>query len=766
MAEDAAELIEEWRWDGTQDAYLPQPGVDLGARVPMHTQALASVDPVDYEIVRHRLWMINDEHASTLKRISGSPIVVFGHDFNTSLLLEDGEWVYFGPYILYLNAGADLAVKWILENRSEDPGIGEGDIFVTNDPWIGTNHTIDIVMAAPIFHEGELFCWVSNHMHHYDLGGITPGSFCPTAETIFEEAPAFPPMRLFAGGERQREVEEMILRTSRQPDLVALDLRAGIAGCNVARQRLRELIGQFGAETVKGVMRKIVDSSEQGFLDKLQGIPDGVWRDSMSVESARGGSGELDRLTLRMTKQGDRLIFDNEGTSPQSGAMNTTLIGLRGAIGASLMPTLLHDQLFAVGGMLRHLEVRPEPNTMSAASPPAAVSCYVTTIICLMRLALSCLGKAMALNPDLVEDILTSSAAVPYPLTTFSGLDESGTPFISIVMEPMASGASASAAADGVASGGHFWDPRAGIPNVEDAEDVSRVLYLYRREVADTGGAGLRRGGIGVEAAMVSHGAERIDHAVSGGGHLIPGTVGILGGLPAPTISRALLKGSNVREVLDGATMPGLATELSGDREEMLPGVPAEQGPDDVFIMRANGGGGFRDPIEREPVRVAADVAADAVSEHEARRVYGVVVAGGEVDTEATERRRDEIRAERLGAKPSAGESEPDDVLASVAGVLAVVPGEPEPELACGRCGTRVGTVSGGYRGQSARRDLELSEIAPGIAPTTASLDDDIVLREHCCPGCARLFDAAVVPRGSEVEPDMSLEIVAPEVLR
>lgn len=760
MAEGAAEVTEDWRWDGTGDAYLPRPGVDLAERVPMHRAAIADVDPVDYEIVRHRLWMINDEHASTLKRISGSPIVVFGHDFNTSLLLEDGEWVYFGPYILYLNAGADLAVKWILENRSADPGIGEGDIFVTNDPWIGTNHTIDIVMAAPVFHEGELFCWVSNHMHHYDLGGITPGSFCPTAETIFDEAPAFPPMRLFAGGERQREVEEMILRTSRQPDLVALDLRAGVAGCNVARQRLRELIGQFGAGTVKAVMGRIVDSSERGFLSKLEGIPDGIWQDSMYVESARGGTGKLDRLTLRMTKQGDRLIFDNEGTSPQSGAMNTTLIGLRGAIGASLMPTLLHDQLFAVGGMLRHLELRPEPNTMSAASPPAAVSCYVCTIMCLMRLALSCLGKAMALNPDLVEDILTPSAAVPYPLTTFSGLDESGTPFISIVMEPMASGASASAVSDGVASGGHFWDPRAGIPNVEDAESVSRVLYLYRRELADTGGAGQRRGGIGVEAAMISHGAERIDHAVSGGGHLIPGTVGILGGLPAPTVSRALLKGSDVREVLAEGSMPEFASELDGRREEMLPGVPATQGPDDVFIVRANGGGGFRDPIEREPETVAADVAAGAVSEQEARRVYGVVIESGELDAGATESRRREIRAERLGSEPTAGESAPDEVLASVAGVLVVVPAEVEPELACGRCGTIVGTASGGYREQSVRRDLELSEISPGIAPTTASLDDDIVLREHCCPGCARLFDAALVPRGSAVEPDMSLEIV------
>ena len=108
-------------------------------------------------------------------RGSGSPVALWAHDFNPVLLTETGDLVYYGPWLQYLAGGLDSTAKWVLENRSEDPGIEDGDAFLCNDPWIGANHSEDVSIVAPVFVEGQLFCWVGNEMHQYDLGGTTQG---------------------------------------------------------------------------------------------------------------------------------------------------------------------------------------------------------------------------------------------------------------------------------------------------------------------------------------------------------------------------------------------------------------------------------------------------------------------------------------------------------------------------------------------------------------------------------------------------------------
>ena len=99
----------------------------------------SDVDPVTHEVLRHALWNVNTEHGNTIMRISGSPICAYGHDFNPSILDENGDFVFFGPFLQYLSAAAGAAVKWTLEYRSENPGIRDGDMFLTNDPWVGAD---------------------------------------------------------------------------------------------------------------------------------------------------------------------------------------------------------------------------------------------------------------------------------------------------------------------------------------------------------------------------------------------------------------------------------------------------------------------------------------------------------------------------------------------------------------------------------------------------------------------------------------------------
>src|SRR5262247_4565935 len=230
---------------------------------------------------------------------------MYALEINPSILTEDAEFVYFGPYMQYMSGVTDTQVKWTLENRSDNPGIADGDMFLPNDPWVGAAHQMDVMLLCPVFWKGELFCWVTNCLHQYDVGGITPGSFCPSARDSFDEGILIPPIKILERGELRKDIEGVYLRASRKPYLVALDLRAQIAGNVTAKRRILALIQRYGADVVKGVMRKIIDTAEQAFLQKLSKIPDGTWRERSYVEVAYVGDRRTYPVLLTMHKRGD-----------------------------------------------------------------------------------------------------------------------------------------------------------------------------------------------------------------------------------------------------------------------------------------------------------------------------------------------------------------------------------------------------------------------------------------------------------------------------
>src|SRR6266705_2283715 len=216
-------------FDGRKMGYVPPKKLSISPKLKLHRKSAKSIDPITYEVIRHSLWHVNEEHGATIQRLSGSPVAMYALDLNPSILTEDGEFVYFGPYMQYMSGVTDTQVKWVLEYRSDNPGIREGDMFLANDPWVGAAHQQDVMLICPVFWKGELFCWVTNCLHQYD----------------------------------RRDIEELYLRASRKPEAVALDFRAQLAGNITARERVLALIRRYGPEVVKGVMRKILDNGER-----------------------------------------------------------------------------------------------------------------------------------------------------------------------------------------------------------------------------------------------------------------------------------------------------------------------------------------------------------------------------------------------------------------------------------------------------------------------------------------------------------------------
>lgn len=332
-------------WQDLMEGYVPDEELDIHPIVNLHTDYKRDLNPVTYEVLRHRLWTINEEHGKSLENVSGSPVAYYGQDYNPTLLTQDGEVVFNGPYVQLFSPIAELQVKWILENRSDNPGIEPGDIFISNDPWVGSTHQPDIFFVAPIFRDGELFCWIANTLHQYDIGGTNAGSFCPSADDVYEESTPIPPVKAVEGDEVRKDIRQMYMRHSRMPNLVGLDFNAQIAGIRVTRNQINEVIDEYGAQTVKGTMERIIKDLETKFLDKLEEVPDGTWRSREFMEGSKTGDEDLYIGELQLTKDGDSLTFTNEGTAENEGSMNLTYAGFRTAISCVVNPMLLHDQL-------------------------------------------------------------------------------------------------------------------------------------------------------------------------------------------------------------------------------------------------------------------------------------------------------------------------------------------------------------------------------------------------------------------------------------
>jgi N-methylhydantoinase B len=258
------------------------------------------LDPLTYEVVRHRLWSVTDEMGEALKRMSGSPIVTDANDFDFAISDELGQEVQVGLYNTMLVGAVDLAIYWTLRHRAVNPGIAEGDMFLCNDPWVGGGlHQNDVIVYQPVFHDGELFAWTSAIAHQPDLGGVGLGSFSPAAQDVFSESLPTPPVKVVRGGRLQRDVADLWVRRSRVPMLIGLDLRAKIGANNVGAERLHALIDQYGADTVKAVMKRMMSDAESRLRAKLTSLPDGSW-------SATGYQTSPTRATATCTRSRSR----------------------------------------------------------------------------------------------------------------------------------------------------------------------------------------------------------------------------------------------------------------------------------------------------------------------------------------------------------------------------------------------------------------------------------------------------------------------------
>lgn len=636
-------------WTDFRQGYVPKSDLDVHPSVTLHTNAEADLDPITYEVIRHRLFTINDEHGDTLTNVSGSPVAKYAKDFQPTILTEHGEVVSHGPFVQLFSPAAQFIVKWTLENRSANPGIEPGDVFLCNDPWIGSTHQPDVFLIAPVFHDGEVFCWTANAMHQADIGGVNPGSFCPDAEDVFEEPEPIPPVKLVENGTVREDVRQLYLRNSRLPQIVGLDLSAQLAGINVATERIEGVIEEYGPATVKGTMDRILTDAEAKFREKLAELPDGTWRGRSYMEGMFSDDERLFTGEVQVEKSGDELRITNENTDANTGAMNISRPTFRTAAMVAINPLLAYDSQWATGGVLRRIDFETEPGRITSAEWPAGVSNGGSNAYTFAFGAVyDAVVRMLAASPELRDEIV-SGAFAGYGPASHAGIDQWGEEFGAMNLDVMGPSTGATPHHDGVDSGGmYIASPQSPLPNIEENEMSMPMLYLFKREQEDYVGHGEYRSGAGMLYCMKPHGTDEVQNAMSANGSVLPIQRG-LAGYPGNPLVHRIVRDSDVAAAFDDRRIPQDAV----DDAELLPSKTSyTQYPDDLLVIGHASAPGYGDPIKRDPEKVAADVRKGLVSEGAAADVYGVVLdVNGDVVTvreDATERRREEIRQQRI----------------------------------------------------------------------------------------------------------------------
>lgn len=718
----------------------------------MNDRNITEVDPVTFEVLNHRLLSITEEMGIQYMRCSGSNVLITGNDAATAIMLPDGALVSVGPYIVTQGNVLPLIVQ--STQRLVDPsvGIGDGDIFICNDPYLGAIHHPDFATVAPIFHGGEIVAWIGASGHQLDTGGMDPGGFSIKAVDTHQEGLRMPPVKLADRGQVREDVLAWILNQVRDP-LVGLDVRGQIAALNTGRRRILELIEAWGVDAIKAVMNGSITFAREKLTERLRALPDGQLREVQYIDHD-GHTDAIYQIVCTLTKQGERLTFDFTGTSPNArGLINSTYSGLQAAVLSSVYINLCWDIPWN-RGVRDCLDIVTEPGTVNNCAYPApcamaTISAVIVTIDATWR-GLSHLLLGSERYRDQAMAVWSGTSMAPI----FAGTSQHGFPFAATEMSHFGGGGGARTYADGVDTAGIVFNTTPNMPNIEDQEAEYPVLYLFRRHLQDSGGPGRYRGGRSGELAYTMYRApnNHLEGLFAGTGAEMPNAIGLAGGMPGAAIRVARVVHTDVAErIACGEALPAHLEEIRGEIEMLAcKHVRSPMALGDVWYHSWQAGGGYGDPLMRDPQVVARDLQRQVISTSTARDIYGVIdTPEGTPDLSATQARRAAIRAERrASARPASGQGA---WLFEGTGQHrygdALHMDFDRGEIRCGHCGH--------VHGKAGENLLpHLSEFITPLAGAGRVRGEDydrgrFGLRHLCCSACGGLIDVQVALKGA-----------------
>jgi N-methylhydantoinase B len=595
----------------------------------------STVDPITLEVLREAFSSIVREMRVTLVRTAYSSILYEGEDF--SCVLMDGD-----AQIVSMSKGQDhplhiVPIGWSMKSVREKFGddIHPGDIFLHNDPYTGGTHLNDVAMIYPLFADGRLFVFPVVRAHWGDVGGMSPGSLTGDATEIFQEGVRIPPIRVADRGAPNQAALDLIFANMRGPRERKGDFDAMIGTCRKAAERVAALAVRYGAPLVRAAVVELMDRAELRMRRAIAALPDGEYAYESHLESGRV---RLEPLTIRarVTVAGETITVDLTGTSPQTAAPTNVGPAMAPTGAFTIIKSFLDPGTDVNSGAFRPLRVITPRGSIVNADPPAPCGGMVEVKYCVETAVMGALAQALdgRVAGDLKGGGNHCYVGGPDPRT--------GETFI--FYEYPAGGTGGFDGGDG-SNTVRTWteSDMTTLQPIEAVEQLYPVRIERTRLREDSGGPGRWRGGLGltrevrvlVPSSRLSVLAEKA---------VLP-PFGVCGGAAGATNRFWVRRGDRP---IQPSPLPG-----------KVGAFPIE--PGDVVVMESSGGGGFGDPLERDPARVAADLAEGYVTPAGAERDYGVVCRAGRVDEAATRARREALRAARPRVRlVAAGDLEAD----------------------------------------------------------------------------------------------------------
>jgi len=563
------------------------------------------VDPITLDIIEGALKNARHEMDAVLFRTAMSPVIREQHDEFPMITDPKGRMVVgqFGSYI------SEMMASW-------DETIEEGDVVLTSDPYKcggAISHINDWLVLVPIFFEGELVGWSSMFGHQMDAGGPLPGSLPTGAKTVFGEGLRIPPIKVFKNYQPVEDVIGLILNNVRMPEMSKADLMGIIAGCRTAENRVKEICTRFGKDTYLAACEAMLQRTYNAMAQLiLQNIPEEPQSFEDWIDDDGLGHGPF-KMKLTIWREGEHAYFDWSGTDHQAmGPVNFYLNEemFKMFIGVYLI-MVFDPQILFNDGFYPLLHVVIPDGSLLHPKFPSALGCRTHALTRLFDV----LGGALARK---APEYTTAAGYGTSPYMLYSGWDNVGDFFY--LMEISYGGIPGRPIGDGM--DGHSWWPLFENIPTEYLESYYPIRVDGYTTVKDSGGAGLHRGGNGIEKRYT---------------YLEPGEVsihddrwltypwGILGGTPGKRSEKILKRADGTEQRLPSKC----------DEVEVKPG--------DMLVYRTAGGGGWKDPMDRAAELVDSDVAKGLISAEKAKNEYGVIVG----DAAATVALREKMRAER-----------------------------------------------------------------------------------------------------------------------
>ncbi|MBR9764361.1 MAG: methylhydantoinase [Rhodobacteraceae bacterium] len=570
-----------------------------------------SIDPITLSVIQAGLQQVCDEMDLSFSRAAFSPVIAEANDRSDGIYsAEDGSLIAQGNQGLPVFVGTMQHSTRVLVERIRDgvtPAPKPGDIYIVNDPYLGGTHLMDVRFARPYYRDGKIFCWLSNTGHWPDTGGAVPGGFSASATSVEQEGLRLPPVRLFKEGVLDQEIYQIICSNIRVADQRIGDVQAQAAALKVGEERLNQLLDRYGDAVVAEAISELRARAAAQMRSYVAQIPEGTHSASAWIDSDGVVDAPLE-IRLSVTRDGDSLSFDFTGSSaPCTGPMN------------SVLATTLSSVYLA----MRH--IFPEVPISAGAFEPLHVTGYEGTFLdahyprpvsgCAAEVSQRIAEAVFAALAPALPDRVTAAPAGSSGNFALGGHDpEKGRDFV--MYQISGGGYGGNADHDGLSNG----CSTIGIskaPPVEIMEAQFPVLYHHYALHEGSGGAGLHRGGFGLDYAVeLRRGEARASFVMD---HGRTGPLGALGGRDG-TVNK-------VQVIRDGAVH--VPPHLS--KEQDIPLAPG-----DVVHVRTPGGGGYGDPMQRDPAAVAEDVRLGRYTADQAEELFGVVVTASGVDRTAT----------------------------------------------------------------------------------------------------------------------------------